>query len=135
MAGPPVSVTGLAPAEPDGGFKPNVRRASFGSAVSVDPRDPKNGRRANRSPLAPERILWEDAARLSGPQKLLRIRPKIFDFKPHLGLKLGQAKPKISGTVPTNRHTTIPGPISACFDDDPKLLNCEIAQPRLLNTL
>ncbi len=43
-----------------------------------------------------------------------------------MGLKLG------SGTVPTNRHTTIPndsGPISACFDDDPKLLNCVIAQP------
>ncbi len=32
----------------------------------------------------------------------------------------------------TNRHTTIlndSGSISACFDDDPKLLNCEVAQP------
>ena len=39
------------------------------------------------------------------------------------------------GAVPTNRHKPIPidsGPISACFDDDPKLLNCEIAQPSLL---
>ena len=72
------------------------------------------------------------SAELKGPGKLLRIRPRIFDFEPDLGLKLGQTKPKISGTVPTNRHTTIPndsGPISACFDDDPKLLNCEIAQP------
>ena len=59
-----------------------------------------------------------------------RIRPEIFDFDP--GLKRSQTKPKIPGTVPTDRHTTIPndsGPISACFDDDPKLLNCEIAPP------
>ncbi len=73
-----------------------------------------------------------DSAELKGPRKLLRIRPGIFEFEPDLGLKLGQTKPKISGTVPTNRHTTIPndsGPVSACFDDDPKLLNCEIAQP------
>ncbi len=37
--------------------------------------------------------------------------------------------------MPTNRHTTIPNnsrPISAFFDDDPKLLNCEIAQPSAL---
>ncbi len=50
-----------------------------------------------------------------------------------MGLKRGQTRPKIHGTVSTNRHTTIPndsGPISACFDDDPKLVNCEIAQPR-----
>ncbi len=43
-----------------------------------------------------------------------------------LGLKLGQTEPNISGTVYTNRHTTIPNdsePISACFDGDPKLLN------------
>ncbi len=50
-----------------------------------------------------------------------------------MGLKRRQTKPKINGTVPTNRHTTIPnddGPISASFDDDPKRPNCEIAQPR-----
>ena len=50
-----------------------------------------------------------------------------------MGLKQGQTKPKIYGTVPTDRHTTSPndsGPIPACFDDGPKLLNCEIAQPR-----
>ncbi len=38
----------------------------------------------------------------------------------------------MSGTVFTNRHTTIPndsGPISACFDDDANLFYCEIAQP------
>jgi hypothetical protein len=43
-----------------------------------------------------------------------------------LGLKLGQTKPKTSGTVLTNSYTTIPndsGPISASFDDDP---NCSI---------
>ena len=65
------------------------------------------------------------SAELKGPRKLLRIRPEIFDFEPELGLKRGQTKPKIPGTVPTDRHTTIPndsGPISACFDDDPKLL-------------
>ncbi len=63
---------------------------------------------------------------------LLRILQGIFDFEPDLGLKLGPNKPTISVTVPANRTTTIQtdsGPISACFDDDPKLLNCEIAQP------
>ncbi len=70
-------------------------------------------------------------AELQGPRKPFRIRPEIFVFEPDSGLKLDQTKPVLSGTVPTNRHTTIPnhsGPISACFDDDPKL-NCEIAQP------
>ncbi len=69
----------------------------------------------------------QNSAELKGPGKLSRIRPEIFDFEPDLGRKPGQNKPKMSGTVPTNRHTTIPndsGPISACFDDDP------IAQPR-----
>ncbi len=73
-----------------------------------------------------------NSAELKGRRKRLRIRPEIFDFEPELGLKLDQTKPKISGTVPTNRQTTIPNdsePISACFDDDPKLLHCEIAQP------
>ncbi len=48
----------------------------------------------------------------------------FLDFEPELALKLGQTKPKISGTVPANRHTTIPndsGPTSVCFDDDAKL--------------
>ena len=76
------------------------------------------------------------SAELKGPRNLLRIRPEIFDFEPDLGLKRGQTKPKISGTAPTNRHTTIPndsGPISACFDDDAILSNCEIAQPTPLS--
>ncbi len=71
------------------------------------------------------------SAELTKPRKLLRIRPEIFDLEPDLGIKLGQPKPKIPGTVPTNRHTTIPndsGPMLACFDDHSKLLNCEIAQ-------
>jgi hypothetical protein len=71
-----------------------------------------------------------DSAELKELRTLLRIRPEILDFEPDLGLKLGQTKPKIPGTVPINRHTTMPndsGPISPCFD--PKLLNCEIAQP------
>ncbi len=48
----------------------------------------------------------------------------VFEFEPELGLKRGQTNPKISGTVPTNRRATIPNdsaPISASFDDDPKL--------------
>ena len=45
---------------------------------------------------------------------VLRIQPEIFDFEPGLGLKLGQTKPKISGTVPTNRHTTIPNDPGEC---------------------
>ncbi len=72
------------------------------------------------------------SAELKSPRNLARIRTELFDFEPELGLKLDRYKPKISGTVPTNRHTMIPndsGPIAACFDDDPKLLSCEIAQP------
>ncbi len=55
-----------------------------------------------------------------------------MDFKPEWGLTRSQTKPKIRGTVPTDQHETIPndyGTISACFDGDPKLPNCEIAQP------
>ncbi len=51
---------------------------------------------------------------------LSRIRPEILDFEPEWGLKRSQTKPKVSVTVPTNRHTTIPndsGAISACFDE------------------
>ncbi len=63
------------------------------------------------------------SAELKGPRTLLRIRPGIFDFEPDLGLKRRQTKPKIHGTVPTDRRTTIPkdsGPTSsgsrpACF--------------------
>ncbi len=70
------------------------------------------------------------SAQLKGPRKLLRIRPGIFDFDSDFGRKRGQTKPKIHGTVPTDRDTTTAndsGPISSCFDD-PKLLHCEIAQ-------
>ncbi len=63
---------------------------------------------------------------LTGPRKVVRIRQGIFDFEPDLGLRLGQTEPQTSGTVSIIRHATIPndsGPISACFDDDPTLLN------------
>ncbi len=86
-----------------------------------------------RGEHAPHGIVVEISAELKRAGKLLRIRPGIFDFGSDSGLKLGQTKPKISGTVPTNRHTTIANdyePISACFDHDPKPLNCELAQPR-----
>ncbi len=76
------------------------------------------------------------SAQLKGPRTFLRIRPGIFDFGPDLGLKLGQTKPKIPGTVPTDRHTSIPndsGSISARFDNGPKLLSGETAQPSTLS--
>ena len=72
------------------------------------------------------------SAELKGPRKLLRIRPKIIDLGPKSAPKPDEAKPKMPGSVPTNRHKPIPidfGPVSGCFDHDPKLLNCEIAQP------
>ncbi len=72
-----------------------------------------------------------DSAEPKGPRQLLRIRSGIFEFEPGLGLKLDQTKPERSGTEPEQRDTRIPndyGPTSACFDDNPKLLNCEIAQ-------
>ncbi len=98
---------------------------------------PESFQRPVGAPEIPARLLRAvevppGSAELKGPQKLFRIRPEIFDFEPDLVLKPGQTKPKIPGTVPTNRHTPMPndsGPISACFDDDPKLLNCKIAQP------
>ncbi len=67
-----------------------------------------------------DKSLSEDSAELEGPRNLLRIRPGIFDFEQDLA----QTKSHIFGTVATNRHTMTPndyGPISACFDDDPKL--------------
>ncbi len=75
----------------------------------------------------------QGSAELKGPRNLLRIRPENLDFQSDLGLKVGQTKPEISGTAPTARHTTLrndSGPIPTCLDDDPKLLNCEIAPPR-----
>ncbi len=45
----------------------------------------------------------ESSAELTGPQTLVGVRPEIFDFDPDLGLKLGQTKPQIPGTVPTER--------------------------------
>ncbi len=72
----------------------------------------------------------QNSAELKRPRKLLRIRPEILDVDPDLGLKLGKTKPKVPGTVPSDRHTTSPndsGPISGCVPDDPKLVNCEIA--------
>ena len=59
--------------------------------------------------------------RHSNPLKAREPDPGPFNPKP---------SPKYE--APTNRHTKIPnnsGPISACFDDYPKLLHCEIAQP------
>ena len=44
---------------------------------------------------------YKFSAELKRPRKYLRIRPDIFDFEPELDLKLGQTKPKISGTVST----------------------------------
>ncbi len=43
--------------------------------------------------------------------------------------KPDEAKPKITGALPANRRNPIPidfGPVSGCFDHDPKLFNCEI---------
>ncbi len=77
----------------------------------------------------------DNSAKVKAPGHLSRIRPEIFDFEPEFRLEQSQTKPKIPDTVPTNRRATIPNdyePISACFDDDPKLFNCEIAQSSLI---
>ncbi len=47
------------------------------------------------------------------------------------------AKPKVPGAVHANRHKPIPidfGPVSVCFDHDPKHVNCEKAQPNKLKS-
>ena len=44
-----------------------------------------------------------------------------------------EAKRKMPGAVPANRHKPIPGDfgsVPVCFNHDPKPLNCEIAQPK-----
>ena len=110
-------------------YQAAVRRSGQGgwvraSCLSEDPWRPEHRRTSQ--------VRAHYSAELKGPRQLLRIRPEIFDFERALGLKRGQTKPKIPGKVPTDRHTTIPddsGPISACFDDEPKLLTCELAQP------
>jgi hypothetical protein len=61
------------------------------------------------SHTAPEVRLAPPAAsafktQLTWPRTLLRIRPGIFNVEADLGLKLGQAKSKISKNVPTNRN-------------------------------
>jgi hypothetical protein len=79
----------------------------------------------------------EYSTELKRPRMCLRTRSEIFDFEPELGLKRSQTKPEIPGMVLSDRHTTTPnnyGPLSACFDEDPKLLNYEIAQPRYVQT-
>jgi hypothetical protein len=77
-------------------------------------------------------LLHPISAELKWPRIIFKIRPGIFDFEPGLGLKRSQTEPPIPGTVPTDRRTTSPndsGTISRCFDYDPKLFNCETAQP------
>ncbi len=69
------------------------------------------------------------SAELKGPRQLSRIRLEIVDLGPRTAPKPDEAKPKMPGAVPTNRRKAIPidfGPVSGCFDHDPKLLNCEI---------
>ena len=68
-------------------------------------------------------------AELKGPGNCLRIRPKMIDLGPKSAPKSDEAKPNMPGAVPTNKHKPIPidfGPVSGCFDHDPKLFNCEI---------
>ena len=55
-----------------------------------------------------------------------------------LDLKLGHTQPKISCTIPTSRHTTIPndsGSISACFKDEPTGPNRKQEKPREVKIL
>ncbi len=49
--------------------------------------------------------------------------------------KPDEAKPKMPESVPANKHKAIPidfEPVSGCFNHNPKLVNCEIAQPSLV---
>ncbi len=74
------------------------------------------------------------SAELKGPRTLLRIRPGIVDLEPKSAPKPHKAKPKMAGAVPTNPPKPMSidfGPVSGCFDHNPKLLNCEIAHPSL----
>ncbi len=67
-------------------------------------------------------------------RKLFRIRPKICDVGPKSEPKPDEAKPKMPGAAPTNRHKPIPidfESVSGCSHHDPKLLLCETTQPSL----
>ncbi len=71
-------------------------------------------------------------AQLKGPRTLSKIRPAVADVGPKSAPTPDEAKPKMPGAVPTNRHKPIPndfGPVSRRFDHDRKLVNFEIAQP------
>ncbi len=61
-------------------------------------------------------VLHNDySAQLKGPRTLLRIRPKIGDSGPQPAPKPDEAKPKMPGALPTNRHKPIPidfGPVA-----------------------
>ena len=64
-----------------------------------------------------------------GPGQFLRIRLKFADVGPKSDPKPDEARPRTPGAVPTNRHKPSPidfGPVSGCFHNDPKLLNCKI---------
>ncbi len=101
----------------------NISILSTGSQVTPGPRLHTGSMLA--SVLVPRQELrGTNPAEIKGPRKVWRIRQEISNFEPDLGLRLGTTKPNTSGTAPTNWYTTIPndsGPISACFDDDPKL--------------
>ncbi len=70
-----------------------------------------------------------NSAELKGPGNLLRIWPEIVDVGPQLVPNETKPIQKCPGRCPqigTNRFRSISG----CFNPDPKLLNCEKAQPR-----
>ncbi len=87
--------------------------------------DTKARRRALRRAL-------QNSAEIKGPGKLVRARQKDVDLGPTSASKQNEGEPIMPKAVLTNRHEPIPidfGPVSVCFGHDPKLLNCEIAQP------
>ncbi len=63
------------------------------------------------------------SAELKWPRKLVRIRPGSFDFEPDSSQsRANQALNNRHGTHRPHRSTpNDSGPISACFDDDPKV--------------
>ena len=89
---------------------------------------PRRRALANCRLLAPRSLLAER----TGPRRLLRIRPKIDALGPKSAPKPETNCPKMPRAVPTNRHKPTPidfGPASLRFDHDPKLVNCQKAQP------
>ncbi len=93
-------------------------------------------RREDRIATAQQKDCQRHYPRLSykGPESFQKPGRESSCWDPSRSPKPDEAKPKMPGAVPANGRKPMPidvGPVSGCFDHDPKLLDCEIASPSI----